>query len=128
MEMVASIIILHKLSRNSQRKESLEDLLWVKQTERKMMEVWMVEWTENQLMLQELENLKLLIRERLEHLEELVSNKFTIGQKSPFYSTMESFQMNLLILLIQSNTIISSCVSRKSLTKNTDQTIWNTCT
>ena len=83
----------------------------------------MVEWTENQLMLQELENLKLLIRERLEHLEELVSNKFTIGQKSPFYSTMESFQMNLLILLIQSNTIISSCVSRKSLTKNTDQTI-----
>jgi hypothetical protein len=83
----------------------------------------MVEWMENQLMLQELENLKLLIKERQEHLEELVSNKFTIGQKSPFYSTMESFQMSLLILQIQSNIIILSFVSRKSLTKNIDQTI-----
>ena len=91
--------------------------------ERKMMEVWMGEWTEIQLMLQELENLKPLIKERQEHPEALVSNKFMIGQKSPFYSTMESFQMNSLILPIQSNTIISSFVSRKSLTKNTDQTI-----
>ena len=87
------------------------------------MEEWMEELTETQQMLQELENLKLLIRERLEHLEALERHKFMIGQKSPFYLTMESFQMNSLILPIQSNTIILSSDSRKNSMKNTDQTI-----
>jgi hypothetical protein len=68
-----------------------------------------------------LEMRKLLIRESQEHLVALEKLRFMIGQKSPFYLTMELFQTNLSISLTQSNTTIWSSDLRKNSTKSTDQ-------
>lgn len=89
---------------------------------KRIMVVWK-ELTETQQMLLELENHKLQRREKLELQEVLERHKFMTGQKLPIFSTMVSSQMNLLTLLIQSNTIILSLDLKKSLMKSTDQII-----
>jgi hypothetical protein len=61
--------------------------------ERSMMEEWMG-WMEIQRMLQGLESLKLLIKEKAERQEELAKPKSTTGPKSLTSSTTASSQMN----------------------------------